>query len=109
MTDKILNTDSKEEMYKALDEVYEELGQQVPKSISEKIDEWRYFSMLANPKTHIRNIVGNIAMGKVQGVKNKIAGAIEETVAKVNPNIERKGENVNVIINNSITIKETKK
>ena len=89
MTEKILNTKSKEEMYKVLDDVYEELGQQVPKTTLEKIDEWRYFSMLANVKTHARNIIGNIAMGGVQRIKNKAAGVIEGTVAKFNPEMER--------------------
>lgn len=60
-----------------VEEVLKELGDQVPKSLVGKLDEWRYFSMLANPKTHIRNIVGNLTMGQVQKVKNKVAGAIE--------------------------------
>lgn len=89
MTEKILNTKSKEEMYKVLDDVYEELGQQVPKTTLEKIDEWRYFSMLANVKTHGRNMIGNLAMNLTQRAKNKVAGAIEGTVAKFNPEMER--------------------
>ena len=89
MTDKVLKTNNKEEMYKALDEVYEELGQQVPKTTLEKIDEWRYFSMLANIKTHGRNMIGNLAMNLTQRAKNKVAGAIEGTVAKFNPEMER--------------------
>lgn len=36
--------------------------------------------MLGNPRTHIRNILANIAMKGTQGVKNKIAGAIEDIV-----------------------------
>ena len=89
MTEKILNTKSKEEMYKVLDDVYEKLGQQVPKTTLEKIDEWRYFSMLANVKTHGRNMIGNVVMNLTQRAKNKIAGAIEGTVAKFNPEMER--------------------
>ena len=89
MIDKVLNTETKEEMFTVLDDVYEELGQQVPKSTSEKIDEWRYFSMLANLKTHGRNMIGNLAMHGVQRVKDKVAGAIEGTVAQFNPNMER--------------------
>ena len=89
MQQKILNAETQEEMYKAIDEVYQELGRQVTKTLAGKIDSWRYFSMLANPRTHIRNIAGNIAMGKVQTVKNKIAGLIEGTVAKINPEMER--------------------
>jgi hypothetical protein len=89
MTDKILNTNSKEEMFETLDEVYEELGQQVPKSMSEKIDEWRYFSMLANIKTHGRNMVGNVAMHMTQRAKDKVAGIIESAVSTFKPNMER--------------------
>lgn len=89
MTDKILNAEGKEEMFKALDEVYEELGEQVPKTKLEQIDEWRYFSMLANIKTHGRNMIGNVAMGLTQRAKNKVAGAIEGVVSKFNPEMER--------------------
>lgn len=89
MIDKIMNSENQEQMYKNIDEVYEELGQQVPKSMIEKIDTWRYFSMLANARTHIRNMVGNVAMGKMQRVKDKIAGGIEGVVSQFNPNMER--------------------
>lgn len=89
MLDKITNSKNNEELQNNLDEVYKELGQQVSKSTIEKIDSWRYFSMLANPRTHIRNIVGNFAMGKTQNFKNKVAGTIEAIVGKVNPKMER--------------------
>ncbi len=89
MTDKVLNTKSEKDMYKVLDDVYEELGKQVPKTHLEQIDEWRYFSMLANIKTHGRNLIGNLAMNKIQKAKNKVAGAIEGTVVKFNPEMER--------------------
>lgn len=88
MQQKILNSD-KNNMSDVLDEVYEELGQQVPKSIMEKIDSWRYFAMLGNVRTHVRNIVGNVGMSGVQKVKNKVAGGIEDIVSIFNPNMER--------------------
>lgn len=90
MTEKIVNSKNTEELQKNLNEVYEELGQQVAKTNLQKIDAWRYFSMLANPRTHIRNIVGNTAMSGMQyGIKNKIAGSIESVVSKINPEMER--------------------
>ena len=89
MQQKILNTETQEEMFKAIDEVYQELGEQVPKTHLEQLDEWRYFSMLANAKTHGRNIIGNIAMHGIQRVKDKVAGAIEDVVAKTKPDMER--------------------
>ena len=89
MIDKIVSSKNKTEMYDNIDQVYEDLGQQVPLSIMEKIDSWRYFSMLANPKTHIRNMVGNVAMGKTQRLKDKLAGGIEDIVGAVNKDMER--------------------
>lgn len=89
MQNKILNTETQEEMYKALDDVYEELGEQVPKTFREQIDEWRYFSMLANVKTHARNVIGNVAMGMTQRLKNKVAGAIEDVLFRNDSEIER--------------------
>lgn len=89
MINKIVDSKNNEELQNNLNDVYKELGQQVSKTNLQKIDAWRYFAMLANPKTHIRNIVGNTAMAGVQGIKNKVAGAIEGTVSKVNPNMER--------------------
>ena len=89
MIDKIVSSKNKTEMYDNIDQVYEDLGQQVPLSTMEKIDSWRYFSMLANPKTHIRNMVGNVAMGKTQSLKDKLAGGIEDIVGTFNKDMER--------------------
>lgn len=89
MLNKITNSDNAKVLEQNLNEVYKELGQQVTKTTAQKIDAWRYFSMLANPRTHIRNIVGNTAMGGVQGIKNKVAGGIESAVSKINPYMER--------------------
>ena len=89
MQESILSAKSNEEMYDILDNIYEELGGQVAKNTFEKLDSWRYFSMLANPTTHIRNIVGNTAMTGTQGLKNKIAGGIEDIVAIFNKDMER--------------------
>ena len=90
MTQKIVSSKNDVELHNNLNEVYEQLGQQVTKTTLQKIDSWRYFAMLANPRTHIRNIVGNTAMATMQyGIKNKVAGAIEGGVSKFNPEIER--------------------
>lgn len=88
MQQEILNANGKAELESAIDDVYRQLGQQVSKSSIEKIDAWRYFSMLGNPRTHIRNIVGNKAMEGLQGIKNKVAGAIEDAVLG-NQDVER--------------------
>ena len=77
-----ITTSSKENLESNIDEVARELANQVPKTTIEKIDSWRYFSMLANPRTHFRNIIGNFSMASVQTIKNKVAGGLESIAQK---------------------------
>lgn len=65
-----------------VEQVLTELGQQVPKTTLEKMEAWRYFAMLSSPRTHVRNIIGNKLMGKMQQAKSKVAGTIEN-IARV--------------------------
>lgn len=46
-------------------------------SFADKLDTWRYLSMLTNPSTHLRNVTGNVTMEGVAGVKNNLAAVIE--------------------------------
>lgn len=89
MIQNVVSSKNDVELSNNLNKVYEQLGQQVTRTTAQKIDAWRYFSMLANPRTHIRNITGNVAMGGVQGIKNKVAGVIEGVANKINPDMER--------------------
>lgn len=89
MIQNVVSSKNDTELNNNLNKVYEQLGQQVTRTTAQKIDAWRYFSMLANPRTHIRNITGNLAMGGVQGIKNKVAGVIEGVANKINPDMER--------------------
>ena len=79
MQQEILQATNQEE---ALNNVYKQLGQQVPMTTMQKLDSWRYFAMLGNPRTHIRNIVGNKVMGYIQQAKNHLAGTIEDIVLR---------------------------
>lgn len=89
MIQNVVSSKNDTELNNNLNKVYEQLGQQVTRTTAQKIDAWRYFSMLANPRTHIRNITGNVAMGGVQGIKNKVAGVIEGVANKIKPDMER--------------------
>jgi len=61
----------------AMDELKQDIADQMHVRPTEKLNAWRYLSMLGNPKTHIRNVVANIAMGGLQKGKNKLAAGIE--------------------------------
>lgn len=69
---------------KAQDEIWNEaiqtLANQVPATLADKISAWRYTAMLTNPRTHIRNIIGNGVMQGVMGVKHIVQGTLEKTL-----------------------------
>lgn len=55
----------------------QKVADQLNTSTAEKVTAWRYLSMLGNPKTHIRNVVSNVAMWGTLKVKNSVARTIE--------------------------------
>lgn len=52
----------------------------------DKWDAWRYLSMLSKPATHERNLIGNVGMNVVSGVKNNLAAAMEAALDRIAPN-----------------------
>ena len=54
----------------------------------EQWDSWRYLAMLGNPKTHLRNVLGNLTHRMVTEVKDDIGAVLEGAVSKV-ANIDR--------------------
>ena len=68
------------EFHKGTKEMYSLLANDLGGSGTfwDKVDAWRYFAMLANPTTHIRNILGNVSMNIMTGTKNNIAAGIEK-------------------------------
>ena len=63
-------------------EAYKVLAQDIggPRSLRDKWDAWRYLAMLGNPKTHIRNILGNTTHYMVTEAKDNLAALIESAV-----------------------------
>lgn len=61
----------------AMEALKNDVAAQVPSSWYDRWNAWRYLSMLGNPRTHIRNIVGNAGFAPVRSVKNVIAAGIE--------------------------------
>ena len=70
----------------AMEEIYRDIARQVPATWMDKWNAWRYLAMLGNPRTHVRNIVGNAAFAPVRMVKNAIGTALESGVDYLSPN-----------------------
>ena len=64
-----------------LDKIYQNIADQVPSTWKDKWNAWRYLAMLGNPRTHIRNIAGNVFFQPLRIVKDRTAAAIEAGVA----------------------------
>lgn len=66
----------------AWDAITTSIADQIPSTFREKANFWRYTSMLTNPTTHIRNIMGNAIQMGARKIKNGIGTALERAVIK---------------------------
>lgn len=72
-----LEAKTEEERNEAYDALCQNIADQIPSTWRDRLDSWRYLSMLGNPRTHIRNIVGNAIFSPVVRIKNYIAAGLE--------------------------------
>jgi hypothetical protein len=77
----------------AWDAITTSIADQIPSTFREKANFWRYTSMLTNPTTHIRNIMGNAIQMGARKIKNGIGTVIERAVIK-DPSQRTKALNV---------------
>lgn len=54
-----------------------ELADQLPISWKDRLRGWRMLSMLGNPRTHIRNVIGNALFVPAVSIKNKLSAVAE--------------------------------
>ena len=70
--------------------IEQSVAQQIDATWYEKLNNFRYLAMLGNPRTHVRNFLGNALFTPVREVKNIIAYGIENMVdAEIDGGIER--------------------
>lgn len=70
--------------------IEQSVARQIDATWYEKLNNFRYLAMLGNPRTHVRNIVGNAFFVPVRAVKNTIAYGLENIAdAKIKGGIER--------------------
>ena len=61
------------------------------RTLKEQWDSWRYLAMLGNPKTHLRNILGNTTHRMVTEAKDNVGAVLEEAVDKINKKAGKQG------------------
>lgn len=80
MAKKLLEAEDTTSADKVVEEIEEYIAKNIPSSLMDKLNAWRYLAMLGNPKTHIRNIIGNAAFVPVVEWKNVIGTGLEKLV-----------------------------
>ena len=82
LADKLLRSETKTDMDKAVEQIQEYIASKIPATWQEKLNSWRYLAMLGNLRTHIRNIVGNAVFIPAVEVKNALAQVGELAISK---------------------------
>lgn len=72
-----------------LGQIQQNIADQMPASLSEKLNNWRYLAMLGNFRTQIRNVLGNFFFQVPREVKETVAGGIEGALEKAGVKIDR--------------------
>ena len=66
-----------DEAQKIRNQIVKEMYQQLPANWKSRLNGLRYFAMLANPRTHIRNILGNTIMQGTAYARDEVNAALE--------------------------------
>lgn len=72
-----LSAETDAERAAALDAIYQDVANQMPARWIDKLNAWRYLSMLGNPRTHVRNFFGNLMFAPVRATKDVVAAGLE--------------------------------
>ena len=73
LVQEFLNAETQEAREAVVDKIYNDVAQQIPKTAGDRLNAWRYFAMLGNPRTHIRNIMGNVASAAALDTSHKVS------------------------------------
>lgn len=83
LAEQYLKAKDQDERDAVLKDIYRDIGRQLPSRFIDKWNAWRYLAMLGNPRTHVRNVVGNAGFALVVVAKNATATFIEWAVNRV--------------------------
>ena len=79
---KLLEAKTQEEIDTAMGELIQNIADQLPVTILDRWNAWRYLAMLGNPRTHIRNLFGNAIFTPARLAKDVLASAVESQLQR---------------------------
>lgn len=73
-----LNTGNEQAIRLAEENLKRDIAAQVPKTLADRWNAWRYLCMLGNPKTIIRNVAGNLGMTGAKRLRDTVGAGLEK-------------------------------
>ena len=80
LIDAVSNAEGKDALEIANKNLRDAIWSNIPATMRDKVDAWRYTAMLSSPKTHVRNIAGNAIMLPLRGARNLVEQPIEKAL-----------------------------
>ena len=77
-----LNSEDEQAIRLAEENLKRDIAAQVPKTLADRWNAWRYLCMLGNPKTIIRNVAGNLGMTGAKRLRDTVGAGLELFIQK---------------------------
>ena len=74
----VMLAETQKEMDDAMEALKQDIADKLPVTLKDRWDAWRYLAMLGNPRTHVRNYLGNLVFSPVRFTKDLLAAAGEK-------------------------------
>ena len=78
LLNELRSAQTRKERDAVMDRIAADIGSKVPTGVIDKINSWRYLSMLGNPRTILRNLIGNEIMSDVMWTGKDAIGTLLE-------------------------------
>lgn len=72
-----LESNDEQRISEARAALYRDIASQTRATIQDKLNAWRYLCMLGNPRTIIRNLIGNVVFGPMVTVSNRVQAGLQ--------------------------------
>lgn len=73
LVQEFLNAPDEDARKQVVDKIYDDIASQIPATAGDIVNAWRYFAMLGNPRTHMRNVMGNVASAAALDTSHKVS------------------------------------
>lgn len=82
LVQEFLNAETEESRAEIKEKIYDDVAAQIPATVGDRLNAWRYFAMLGNPRTHVRNMMGNVASATALDASYKVSAVGQKFLPK---------------------------